>query len=69
MSNMGLVSESIGESYKIVEQMWNYCSGDTGDFPKLSKMEINNIKGASGTKLVTSLNVFSTWMLSKSKKD
>ena len=67
MSNMGLKPESTGNSYKKVETMWNYCSEDTRAFPKLNKMDINDIEGASGMQLVTSLNVFSTWILSQPK--
>ena len=42
--------------------MWKNCSDDTGDFPKLNKMEENDIEGASETQLARSLTVFSNWM-------
>ena len=65
MINMWLKSDSTIINYKKVEKMWNYFSDDTGAFPKLNKMDKNDIEGASGTQLVTSLNIFSTWMLNK----
>ena len=64
---MGLKSESTGNNNKKVEKMWNYCSDDTVVFPKLNKMEKNDIDGESGAQLITSINVFSTWMLSQPK--
>ena len=45
--------------------MWNDCSEDVGAFAKLNNMEKNDIKGASEAQLVTSLNVFSAWMMSQ----
>ena len=65
MINMEFKSEYTGNSYKKAENMWNDWSYDTGDFPKLNKTEKIDIEGASGTKLLTSLNVFSTSMLSQ----
>ena len=47
--------------------MWDDCSDDTGAFPKLKNTERNYIDVASGSQLVTSLNVFRTWMLSQFK--
>ena len=47
--------------------MWNDWSDDTGAFPSLNKMEKRDIEGASGMQLARSLNVFSAWMLRKSK--
>ena len=47
--------------------MWNDCSEDVGAFAKLNNMEKNDIKGASEAQLVTSLNVFSAWMMSQQK--
>ena len=67
MGSMGLKSETTGNNYKKSENMWNGFSGNTGAFLKLNNIENNNIEGSSGTQLVTSLNVFSTWMLSKLK--
>ena len=67
MSNMGMKSESTGSNYKKAQKMWNNCSDDTGAFPKLNKMEKNDIEGASGKQLATSLIVFSIWMLSEPK--
>ena len=40
---MGLKSESTGNNKKKVEKMWNYCSDDTVVFPKLNKIEKNDI--------------------------
>ena len=65
---MGLKPESTGKNYKKVENMWNDWSDDTGAFPKINNAEKNDIQGASGAQLVTSLNIFSTWMLSQSNK-
>ena len=42
-----------------MEDIMSDCLYDTGDFPKLNKMERSDIKGTTGTHLVTSLNVFS----------
>ena len=67
MINKGLKSESTGNSYKKLENMWDYCSDDTGAFPKLKNTERNYIDGASEAQLVTILNVFRTWMLSQFK--
>ena len=53
---MGFKSEPIGKNYKKVENMWNNFSDDTGAFPKLKKMEENDIEGANGMQLVTSIN-------------
>ena len=64
---MGLKSESTGNSYNKVEKMWNDCSDDTRAFLKLNKKEKNDIEGASGTQLVTILNIFSTCMMTQSK--
>ena len=36
MSNMVLNTE---KNYRNAEKMWNYCSDDTGAFPKLNNME------------------------------
>ena len=65
MSNMGMQSESTGRNDKKPENMWNDCSDNTGAFTKLNKMEKNDIGGASGTQLATSITVFSTWILSE----
>ena len=65
MSNMVLKPESTGNNYKKVEKVWNDFSCDTGAFPKMNNMEKNDIKGASEAQLVTSLNVFSAWMMSQ----
>ena len=46
--------------------MWNDCSEDVGAFAKLNNMEKNDIKGVTWTQLVTSLIIFSTWMLCQS---
>ena len=67
MSNMILKSEYTGNNNNKVENMWNDSSDNTGDFHKLNNMDKNDIEGASGTQLVTSLNIFSTWMRSESK--
>ena len=64
---MGLKSESTGNNYKKVENMWNDFSEDIGAFPELNKMDKNDTEGASGTQMVTSINIFSTWMMSQSK--
>ena len=48
--------------------MWNDCSDETGDFTNMNQIEKNDIKGASGTQLLTSIDVFSTWMLFQPKK-
>ena len=48
--------------------MWNYCSYDTEAFSNLNKMDKNDIEVASGTQLVRSLNIFSTWMMSQSRR-
>ena len=64
---MGFKSDSTGKNYKKVEKMWNSFSDDTGGFTKLNNMDNNDIGGAIGTHLVTSLNIFSTWMLIQSK--
>ena len=65
---MRLKSESTGNNYKKVENMCNDFSDDTGDFSKLNKMQKNDTEDSSGTYLVNSLNVFSTWMLIQPKK-
>ena len=38
MSNMVLKSDTSGSNNKKVENMWNNCSDDTGDFSKLNNM-------------------------------
>ena len=43
--------------------MCSYFSDDTGTFPNINKTKKNYIKGASGAQLVTSLDIFSTWIL------
>ena len=65
MSNIGFKSESTVKIYRKVENMWNDCSDNTGVFTKMSNMEKHDIEVASGMQLVTSLNVFSTWMLTQ----
>ena len=67
MSNMGIISDSTGNSYEKVKNMWSGFSDDTGAFPKLNNMERNDIKNTTGMKLATSINVFSNWILSQSK--
>ena len=67
MNNMGIKSESTVNNDKKAEKMWNNCSDNTRDFPNINNMEKNDIEGASGAQLATSLTVFSNWMLSKSK--
>ena len=47
--------------------MWNDCSDDTGGYPKMNNMEKNDIESSSGTQLLTSLNIFSTWAMSQPK--
>ena len=64
---MGLKPESTGKSYNKVEKKWNDCPDDTGGFSKMNQTEKNDIEGASGTQLVTSLNIFSTWILNESE--
>ena len=64
---MVLKSESTGNNYKKVENMWNDCSYATRAFPKLNNMDKNDIEGASGTQLVTSINIFSTCTLNQPK--
>ena len=64
MSNMVLRSESTGNNYNKSENMWNYCSDDTGAFPNLNNMEKKYIGGAIGMQLAISLTFFSTWILS-----
>ena len=48
--------------------MCNDLSDDIGAFPNLNNMDKNDIEGAIGTQLATSLNFFSTWMLIQPKK-
>ena len=67
MTNMGLISESTGKIYNKVENMCTYWSDDTRASPNLNKMERSDIEGATRTQLVTSINVFSSWMLIQSK--
>ena len=64
---MGLKTESTGNNWHKVEKMWNDLSDNTGGFPKMNKMEKNDIEVASGIQLVTSLNIFSTWMMIQSR--
>ena len=65
---MGLKSESTGGKYKKMENIWNAYSDNTGAFPELNNIDKNDIYGASRTQLVTSLHIFSTWMISQLKK-
>ena len=67
MTNTGIRSEPTEKSYNKVENMWSDFSDETGSFPKLKKMERSDIENVTGTYLVTSLNAFSSWMLSQSK--
>ena len=57
MINMGIKLEPTGINYKKAEKMWNNLSENTGAFPKVNGMEKNDIKGASGNQLATSLTV------------
>ena len=65
---MGLKSESTGNKYRKIKKMWNDFSDETGDFTNLNQTDKNDIEFASGMQLLTSLNVFSTWMLIQPKK-
>ena len=47
--------------------MWNDLADDTGDFPKLNKIDKIYIEGSSGTQLERSITVFSNWMMSESQ--
>ena len=47
--------------------MWNDLSDKIGASPNLNNMGRIDIEGATGMQLLTSLNVFSNWMLSQSK--
>ena len=60
---MGSKSESTGNNNKKAEKMWHHCSDDTGVFPKMNKMEENEIEGAGGMKLARNITIFSTWIL------
>ena len=64
---MGFKSESRGNNYKKVENMWNDCSDNTLAFPNPNNMDKNDIECASGTQLVKKSQYFSSWMLSELK--
>ena len=66
-SNMGLKPKCTGNNYNKVEKLWNDFSGNTRSFPKMNNMGKTDSEGAGGTQLVTSLNIFSTWMMSQPK--
>ena len=43
--------------------MWSDSSDDTVAFPNHNKMERSDIEVATGAQLVTSLDIFSSWMI------
>ena len=47
--------------------MCSYFPDEIGSFQNINKMEINYIRGDTGMQLLKSLNVFSSWILIKSK--
>ena len=64
---MGLRSDSTVNKNKKVEKLFSDCSDDTGVFKNIENMQRSDTKGATGTDLVISLNVFISWMRIKSK--
>ena len=47
--------------------MWSDCSDETYDFKECNKTERSDIESKTGTQFVTTLNIFSFWILSQPK--
>ena len=67
MTNMGLISESTGNNYKKVENMWSDLSDVTRSFTNINKTDRNDTEGETRTQLIISLNVLISWMISQPK--